>query len=235
MTRIESRYCDRPADWRTRLLGVSGTGAIFALTLGCAMLSWHLTPMLASPNEPLVVTLQPLAAPPEPVEEVPDGPRQIERKVQKPQEQRTQPTDLHILHPTQSVMNVPTPTEQAKAAETVPETTAPQSRPAPPDRQVNSNQEATWEAQLLAHLEKYRRYPPAAKSRRDEGITYVTFRMSRTGTLLSSRIMRSSGSVLLDRAALDMLKRAQPLPAIPADKKDPLELSVPVEFFVTRS
>jgi len=218
MTRIESRYCDRPADWRTRLLGLSGTGAISALTVGCAMLSWPLTPMLASPSEPLVVTLQPLAAP---VEEVPDGPRQIERKAQKPQEQRTQPTDLHILHPTQLVMNVPTPTEQAKAAEPVAKTTAPQSRPAPPDRQVNSHQEATWEAQLLAHLEKYRRYPPAATSRRDEGITYVTFRMSRAGTLLSSRIVRSSGSVLLDWAALDMLKRAQPLPAIPADKKIP--------------
>lgn len=132
-------------------------------------------------------------------------------------------------------MNVPTPTEQAKAAEPAPKTTAPQSRPAPPERQVNSHQEATWEAQLLAHLEKYRRYPPAAKSRRDEGITYVTFRTSRAGTLLSSRIVRSSGSILLDCAALDMLKRAQPLPAIPADKKDPLELSVPVEFFVIRS
>lgn len=188
-------------------------------------------PQFASPREPLVVTLQPLAAPPEPVEEVPDDPRQIARKALKPQEQRTQPTDLHILHPTQLVMNVPTPTEQAKAAEPVPKTTAPQSRPAPPDRQVNSHQEA----QLLAHLEKYRRYPPAAKSRRDEGITYVTFRMSRAGTLLSSRIGRSSGSVLLDCAALDMLKRAQSLPTIPADKKDPLELSVPVEFFVIRS
>lgn len=69
MTRIGSRYCDRPADRRTWLLGLSGTGAIFALTVGCAMLSWHLPPMLASPSEPLVVPLQPLAAPPEPVGE----------------------------------------------------------------------------------------------------------------------------------------------------------------------
>ncbi len=92
----------------------------------------------------------------------------------------------------------------------------------------------TWEAVLLTHLEKYRRYPAAAKSHREEGVTYVTFHMNRAGMVLSNRITRSSGSALLDRAALETLKRAQPLPPIPADRSDPLELSVPVEFFINR-
>lgn len=92
----------------------------------------------------------------------------------------------------------------------------------------------TWEAVLLAHLEKYRRYPATARNRREEGVTYVTFHMNRAGMVLSNRIMRSSGSALLDRAALETLKRAQPLPPIPADRSDPLELSVPVEFFIAR-
>lgn len=104
--------------------------------------------------------------------------------------------------------------------------------PAPPARQAASNQKATWVALLLAHLEKYRRYPAAARARRHEGVAYVTFRMNRAGTVLSADIVRSSGSAMLDRAALDTLRRAQPLPKIPDDRPDTLELSVPVEFFV---
>jgi len=65
-------------------------------------------------------------------------------------------------------------------------------------------------------------------------VVHVTFRMNRQGQVLSSSIARSSGSSALDRAALDTLRRAQPLPAIPDDRPDPLQLSVPVEFFVNR-
>ncbi|WP_313440412.1 energy transducer TonB [Novosphingobium sp.] len=47
-----------------------------------------------------------------------------------------------------------------------------------------------------------------------------------------SSLGRSSGSIFLDRAALETIRRAQPLPAIPEGKPDELELSVPVEFFL---
>lgn len=124
--------------------------------------------------------------------------------------------------------------QQAPAAEAVPATTAPRSLPAPPANHASSNAEATWEALLLSHLQKYRRYPAAARARREQGVAYVLFRMNRQGQLLSAAIARSSGSAALDRAALETLRRAQPLPAIPDDRPDPLELSVPVEFFVHR-
>jgi protein TonB len=41
---------------------------------------------------------------------------------------------------------------------------------------------------------------------------------------------RSSGSSLLDREALDTVRRAQPLPKVPADLPDPLTLTVAIEF-----
>ncbi|MFT3968463.1 MAG: energy transducer TonB [Sphingobium sp.] len=230
------RYSDRPMDWRTRLFGMSGTLGVFAVVAACALFTWHTVYAVPPVSEPLVVTLQPLAALPEPVEEVPEGPRQIKQKEQKPKEAEERPEPPEIVIPRPATLTLPAvqPVEEVKAADPVPETTAPRSMPAPPARQAASDQKATWEAQLLAHLEKYRRYPATARARREEGIAYVTFRMNRAGSILSAEVVRSSGSALLDRAALDTLKRAQPLPKIPDDKPNTLELSVPVEFFVTR-
>jgi protein TonB len=54
--------------------------------------------------------------------------------------------------------------------------------------------------------------------------------MNRVGTVLSSAIVRKSGSFDLDQAALDTLRRAQPLPNIPADRPDVVELTIPVTF-----
>ncbi|WP_239509389.1 energy transducer TonB family protein [Stenotrophomonas maltophilia] len=50
--------------------------------------------------------------------------------------------------------------------------------------------------------------------------------------MLEVALIRSSGIPELDRAALATIRRAQPLPAIPDDRPDPLDLSVPVEFFL---
>jgi len=230
------RYCDRPTDWRTRLFGLSGTTAVFAMFAACALFTWRMAYSFPPVSEPLVITLQPLAAPPEPIEEVPEGPRQVEQKEQKQREAEERPQPPEIVLPRLAPLTLPAapPLEESKAADPIPETTAPRSLPAPPAQQASSNQQASWEGLLLAHLEKYRRYPASARARREEGIAYVTFRMARAGGVLSAKIVRSSGSALLDRAALDTLKRAQPLPRIPDDKPDPLELSVPVEFFVHR-
>ena len=63
----------------------------------------------------------------------------------------------------------------------------------------------------------------------------VRFTMDRSGRILSSRVEQGSGRALLDREALAMLQRAQPLPAPPADVVGAtLELVTPVEFFLTR-
>ncbi len=116
----------------------------------------------------------------------------------------------------------------------VPETTAPKSIAAPAAARLSSDARQSWEAQLLAHLERYRRFPARARAARQQGTVYVRFTMNRAGAVLSASVLRGSGFTALDQAALDTLRRAQPLPAIPADRPDVVELTVPVEFFLGR-
>jgi protein TonB len=59
----------------------------------------------------------------------------------------------------------------------------------------------------------------------------VQFRIDRDGHLLTSDVKQSSGHPELDRAAMDMLVRAEPLPAIPDFmNRDELALAIPVEY-----
>ena len=59
----------------------------------------------------------------------------------------------------------------------------------------------------------------------------VAFTIDRSGAVLASSVQHSSGYPLLDRAALDMLDRASPLPAMPESMpQQRLNLAVPVEY-----
>ena len=58
--------------------------------------------------------------------------------------------------------------------------------------------------------------------------------LDREGGLRGSELMRSSGHALLDRAALDLLRRASPFPALPAEiTLDEIELVLPIEYDLT--
>ena len=88
---------------------------------------------------------------------------------------------------------------------------------------------ASWRSQLVARLERYKRYPSEARG--DVGVTQVAFRVDRSGGVHGVRIARSSGSNLLDRETLALVERAQPMPAPPSGISDS-ELSViaPVRY-----
>jgi len=179
---------------------------------------------------PMTVELLPLAAPPEPVRDVEEGPEQVEQpKVEAaPQTPVTPPIlPVPLARPAKPAEPV-----EAEPRPPVPETTAPKSVPAPPAQTLSSNARDSWQARLLAHLERYRRYPSDARARREEGVVHVRFRMNRAGRVLTARILRGSGSPALDRAALETLRRAQRLPAIPEDMPDEIELDLPVAFFL---
>ncbi|MCG2842821.1 energy transducer TonB [Sandaracinobacter sp. RS1-74] len=228
-------YSGQPLDWRIRLKGAGGTALILALFLGGGLLTWRVAhPPVEPAPSPLVVELLAPSSPPEPAQEVPEGPQQVEREQRRPEVQDEPPPEIRPPTRAESATPLPQAARPSETAEAVPETTAPAAIHAQPAARLSSDAEATWEARLLAHLGKYRRYPGAARARREEGVAYVRFRMNRQGQLLSVEIARSSGSPLLDRAALDTVRRAQPFPPIPDDRPDTLELSVPIEFFVRR-
>lgn len=88
---------------------------------------------------------------------------------------------------------------------------------------------ATWQRQLVAHLNRNKRYP-GSRTRRDIEIV-VRFTIDRTGHLLSAEIAASSGDPAFDEAALAMLRRSDPLPMPPpAVADESLTYSVPVRF-----
>ncbi|MEL4376740.1 energy transducer TonB [Brucella cytisi] len=87
---------------------------------------------------------------------------------------------------------------------------------------------ARWQSRLMAHLERRKRYPAGAKSRREEGVVYVRFRIDETGKVLSASLARSSGFPELDSEVLSLVQRASPVPAPPPDVNR--TITAPVKF-----
>jgi protein TonB len=88
---------------------------------------------------------------------------------------------------------------------------------------------ANWRSQLVARLERYKRYPSEARG--DTGVTQVSFRVDRSGGVHNVRIARSSGSSLLDRETLALVDRAQPMPTPPSGVSDSdLSVTAPVRY-----
>lgn len=109
---------------------------------------------------------------------------------------------------------------------------APPSPPLPPGPNEATPGRDSWEGRVMARLERFRRYPIAARARRQQGIAQLRVSVARDGSLLGLSLQHSSGFALLDQAALDTFRRAAPLPKVPDDRPVPVELSYPVEFFM---
>lgn len=156
------------------------------------------------------------------------------------------PPIVQTASPLPSLLNVATPQitvagppgrsdpsgqdRKSSTAQNASESAAPPSRPAPEG--ALSGGKATWEGEVLARLGQFRRYPVASRLRHEEGVVYIRFRLDRSGHVLSSQLEHSSGFTALDKEAIATVARAQPLPAIPANMPDTVELSLPIEFFL---
>ena len=89
----------------------------------------------------------------------------------------------------------------------------------------------TWQKELNAHLNRHKRYPSDRDNKSAEIL--VTFVLDRTGHVLSTSVVRGSGDAAFDQAALDMLKRSDPVPAPPPLIADEgLSFTLPVIFRV---
>jgi periplasmic protein TonB len=88
-----------------------------------------------------------------------------------------------------------------------------------------------WESELVAHIERFKRYPAEARARGDHGMARVAFTIDRNGRVLGSRVVQSSGSQQLDEESLALLTRAQPMPRPPSRATiADLSFVVPVRF-----
>lgn len=105
-------------------------------------------------------------------------------------------------------------------------------RPAAPVHGVDAKANAAvlnWQKQLLAHLNRAKRYPAGGARRAAE--VAIFFSIDRRGHVLDYRVQRSSGQTIFDDAALAMMKRADPVPPPPPVIADEgLTFEVPVQF-----
>ncbi len=93
--------------------------------------------------------------------------------------------------------------------------------------------EKNYMSTLQVWLERHKKYPYQARRANIEGTVILYFEIDREGKVLESYIQQSSGYSLLDDAVLDMLRRAQPLPAMPDDMNQKnLVLILPVQFYL---
>ncbi len=85
---------------------------------------------------------------------------------------------------------------------------------------------------MFAHIARYQAYPDDARPNRLQGEVQVFFSMRRDGTVTDIEVAESSSHIELDDAALDTIRRAEPLPRIPTELPDNLNIVIPISFDV---
>lgn len=90
---------------------------------------------------------------------------------------------------------------------------------------------SNYPGKVAAKLRRALRYPAEAKRQKLRGVAQVSFVVSASGGVGSIRLAASSGSPVLDKAALEAVRRAAPFPAIPANAgRSSWPFSVPLAF-----
>ena len=147
-------------------------------------------------------------------------PKPVEQEV-KPQQEPEQ-KEAEVALPKEVQPETPTPVEATPPQEE-------QEAKAPP--KVSAEVVRKWQMTLNTRLNQYKRYPTQARTRHHEGRVVVAFTLDTDGHVVNSKIVKSSGSALLDQETLDLLARAQPFPVPPngAGRQD-LFLQVPITY-----
>lgn len=104
---------------------------------------------------------------------------------------------------------------------------------APTSATARSAAKVSWNSRIAAHLQRHKQYPAAAQARGDRGTVVISFSINREGRVLGTGLVRGSGHALLDREALDMVRRSQPFPQPTPDiAGSRFSFAVPVSFSV---
>jgi len=145
----------------------------------------------------------------------------------KPKEDDPKVAAVQTAASTESVAAEATATPSSEAIPEGPRSIAPAIGTGETARRVR----ATWQKELVAHLDKHKRYPSERQQKAAE--IYIRFTLDRLGHVLSTAIEKSSGDTAFDEAALAMVRRSDPVPQPPPLVADEgLSFTLPVIFRV---
>jgi len=175
---------------------------------------------LSPPSKPPAPAPEPLAPPPAPKPKVLPPkqmpiPRQLPLEPIKtvseplpPKETASEPPHTEPSPP--AVLSAPQkPSEPQTFAAPIPE---PQKIITPQDIDSARN---NYGNQLSREFAKHKQYPRLAQMRGWQGTVQVQVQIDASGAVVSSNISKSSGYEVLDKQALEMVKKASPLPQPP--------------------
>jgi TonB family protein len=147
--------------------------------------------------------------------------------IKKPEKEEQEVAAVQTQASQESVAAEATATPTSEAIPEGPRSVAPASGTGESARRVR----ATWTKELIAHLDKHKRYPAERQQKTAEII--VSFVLDRTGHVLSTSIAKGSGDTAFDEAALAMVRRSDPVPQPPPLVADEgLNFTLPVIFRV---
>jgi periplasmic protein TonB len=217
------------ARWAVAALVVVGVhaGALFYL------LRVHEPDIVGSNLDIVTVELAPIDSTPDAVEQdiAPAPETMVESSPLPDVPQPKPPEETKIERPPDEA-----PTQVPLPAEKPPEDKA---QSAPPPAPVTAQKvkggapavEPSWQTGLMRQLQRFKRYPASARSRKEEGVVLLSFSLDRSGHVLAHSIARSSGHPDLDDEVMAMIMRAEPLPAFPVSMpQDRIDLTVPIRF-----
>ena len=90
---------------------------------------------------------------------------------------------------------------------------------------------SSYQAKVAAHLRRHRAFPADARRTGARGTAVVRFTVNRSGRVVGASLARSSGNSVLDNAAIAMVRRASPFPAMPSSVGgNSVTVSAPLRF-----
>jgi protein TonB len=128
----------------------------------------------------------------------------------------------------------PRQTPPPVASAPTPAPSAPVTAPVPPAAKPDgASKELTvaYSQELSSQIKRYQKYPPIAQRRGWEGTAEVVLKVAADGRVMNIALGRSTGREILDKEALEMVRRATPLPKAPqALRGKELTVTVPIVF-----
>jgi len=103
------------------------------------------------------------------------------------------------------------------------------------EEQIDGKIAQTYMGEVLRLIERAKYYPVRDKMYGNEGSPVVSMVIDQAGNLLDAKILKESGFKTLDKAAIDIVKKAAPYPDFhPEMKSDRFSFSVSIEFKLDR-